>query len=395
MALDLATSRIVSAALLRVCDRSTFFATLALFARVDISARVPTAATDGRDIFINPEFFGALKPAEQDAVLLHEVLHAALLHVPRRGSRDPQLWNVAADIVVNGMIAKEGYTLPDGALRDPSNEHFSTEEVYDLLMQSAQQPAPAPWNDLLDARPDDASLPADAGVPSEKESDQQGRSAALESYWRDAQQQARMIAESSQAGMLPAGLNRELGSLSEARIDWRSYLWRYLVQTPNDFTGFDRRFVGQGLYLEALTGESVHVHVAVDTSGSINPRALDVFLSEVRAILHAYPHLRCDLYYADSSLHGPFPLTPGGPVPPPIGGGGTSFRPFFERLEMQRDGWTATVAVYLTDGYGDFPMTAPSDPVLWVVTPGGLDVARFPFGEAVRLSEHIDGYNTV
>jgi predicted metal-dependent peptidase len=391
MALDPATSRLVSAALLRVCDRSTFFATLALFARVDISARVPTAATDGRDIFVNPAFFGALTPAEQDAVLLHEVLHAALLHVPRRGSRDPQVWNVAADIVVNGMIAKEGYTLPDGALRDPGNEHLSAEEIYDLLMQSAQQPAPAPWSDLLDARPSDASLPADAGVPSDQDGDQQGRRAALERYWRDAQQQARIVAESSQAGSMPAGLARELGSLSEARIDWRSYLWRYLVQTPNDFTGFDRRFVGQGLYLESLTGESVHVHVAVDTSGSVDQRALDVFLSEVRAILYAYPHLRCDLYYADSALHGPFPLTPGGPLPPPIGGGGTSFRPFFERLENERDSWTATVAVYLTDGYGDFPAAAPSDPVLWVVTPGGLDVARFPFGEAVRLIEHIEG----
>jgi predicted metal-dependent peptidase len=129
----------------------------------------------------------------------------------------------------------------------------------------------------------------------------------------------------------------------------------------------------------------------VDTSGSINPRSLDVFLSEVRAILHAYPHLRCDLYYADSALHGPFPLTPSGPVPPPVGGGGTDFRPFFERLETERDSWSATVAVYLTDGYGDFPAAVPSDPVLWVVTPGGLDVSRFPFGEAVRLTEHIEG----
>src|SRR4029079_10178154 len=210
MSLDPSTARMVSAALLRVCDRSTFFATLALFARVDISARVPTAATDGRDIFVNPAFFGALSPAEQDSVLLHEVLHAALLHVPRRGARDPQLWNVAADIVVNGMIAKEGYTLPDGALRDPGNEHLSTEEVYDLLMQSAQQPAPAPWSDLLEARPSDASLPADAGMPSDEDGDGKGRRAALESYWRDAQQQARIVAESAQAGSTPAGMEREL-----------------------------------------------------------------------------------------------------------------------------------------------------------------------------------------
>jgi predicted metal-dependent peptidase len=384
MPLDAGTARMVSASLLRICDRSTFFATLALFARVDTSARVPTAATDGRDIYVNPEFFNPLSPAEQDGVLLHEVLHAALLHVPRRGSRDPQLWNVAADIVVNGMIAKAGYSLPASALRDPSNEHLSTEEVYDLIVQNAQQVAPAPWSDLLDQRPGDASLPADAGMPGDK-GDRQSRRAALEGYWRDAQQQARMVAESSVAGSLPAGLERELGSLSEARIDWRSYLWRYLVQTPNDFTGFDRRFVGQGLYLESLAGESVHVHVAVDTSGSVDQRALDVFLSEVQAILHAYPHLRCDLYYADSALHGPFRLMPGGPVPPPIGGGGTSFRPFFEHLDAVRDAWTSSVAVYLTDGYGSFPAATPSEPVLWVVTPGGLDLSHFPFGEAVRL----------
>jgi predicted metal-dependent peptidase len=77
-------------------------------------------------------------------------------------------------------------------------------------------------------------------------------------------------------------------------------------------------------------------------------------------------------------------------VPPPVGGGGTSFRPFFERLAAERDSWIATVAVYLTDGYGEFPSAAPSDPLLWVVTPGGLDLSRFPFGEAVRLIEHAE-----
>src|SRR5690242_16574376 len=109
MQLDPQTARMISASLLRMCQRSAFFAALALFARFQASQQVPTAATDGRDVFVNPEFFGSLAAPDQDFVLLHEVLHAALLHVPRRGGRDPRIWNVAADIVVNGMLVREGY----------------------------------------------------------------------------------------------------------------------------------------------------------------------------------------------------------------------------------------------------------------------------------------------
>jgi predicted metal-dependent peptidase len=379
MELDPQLSRQLSASLLRMCERSAFFAALALFARFQASQQVPTAATDGRDIFVNPAFFGGLSPADQDFVLLHEVLHAALLHVPRRGGRDPRIWNVAADIVVNGMLVHEGYRLPSGGLRDPGREHLSVEEVYELLL-TQQQTSPALTTlDLLDARPQDG------GEDGQGDGPDQDRRAVLESYWREAQQQARIVAESSIAGTLPQGLARELGALASSQLDWRSYLWRFLVPTPTDFQQFDRRFVGSGLYLETLSGESVHVHVAVDTSGSVNSPQLHTFASEVQAILRAYPHLRCDLYYADAELHGPYPLRPNSPLPPPIGGGGTDFRPFFERLERTRDQWGATVAVYLTDGYGTFPAAAPGTPTLWVVTPGGKDLAGFPFGEAVRL----------
>ena len=79
------------------------------------------------------------------------------------------------------------------------------------------------------------------------------------------------------------------------QLDWRSYLWRYLVKTPTDYSGFDRRFIGRGLYLENLEGESVKVYVAVDTSGSIDNQQLKTFLSEVNGILNSYPHLECEL----------------------------------------------------------------------------------------------------
>ena len=66
---------------------SPFFATLALHARFVESTEVSTAATDGRDVFVNPEFVSSLPPEHLDGVLLHEVLHAALQ--ARAGRHDP------------------------------------------------------------------------------------------------------------------------------------------------------------------------------------------------------------------------------------------------------------------------------------------------------------------
>jgi predicted metal-dependent peptidase len=207
----------------------------------------------------------------------------------------------------------------------------------------------------------------------------------MEAHWRNAIEQASVMAESLLQGSLPASIQRELQTLKGGQLNWRHYLWRYLVRTPIDFRDFDRRFVGRRIYLETLEDETVSVAVAVDTSGSINDDQIRVFLSEVQSILLAYPHLHCQLYYVDAALHGPYALTPYGNFPTPVGGGGTDFRPFFTRLTQENSSWATTVAVYLTDGYGFFPTEPPPFPVLWVVTPGGLDSRDFPFGETVRL----------
>jgi len=387
------TEKNISASLVRISTRSSFFATLALFARFQVSDKVPTAATDGRHIYVNPQFLGSLTVGQQDGLILHEVLHDALLHVTRRGSRDPKLWNVAADIVINGIILRDGWVLPEGGLRDSSKEHLATEEVYDLLMRQAEKiEIQVEMQDLL--------APG-SGEPSGKESQGEGKEAQakgrkgdktsklkeeIEADWRNAMEQAKMIAKSSTWGKFPGSMAREMAHLQPTKLDWRSYLWRYLTHTPTDFSGFDRRFMYQGLYLEAIAGESVRVQVAVDTSGSIDNEAIVAFVSEVRAILEAYPHLKCDLCYIDTQIYGPYALTHDSHLPPPEGGGGTDFRPFFEHIEKNTNGYETQVAIYLTDGWGDFPDYAPSIPALWVVLPGGRDVEQFPFGETIRLT---------
>lgn len=434
------SQKLISASLLRLRMKSPFFATLALFARFIPTQQTPYAATDGKDVFFNADYLRSLPPTQQDGLLLHEVLHAALMHVLRRGVREAKVWNIAADIVVNGIIMQQGvFQLPPGGIRDPKLEHLSVEEVYELLLKEDEQGKQNLSNpDLLTQPPDDVtttqseagdrpSLPSSSpqnidsdgstdpdnaqstatseqsgqnsdaqdgagamqaqAVTNQNNSDSlsQAHKASLEAHWKAALQQATVIARTTSQGKLPAGMDRELGLLTSPQLDWRAYLWRYLVQTPTDFMGFDRRFVGRGLYLEALVGESVNVYVAVDTSGSIDSEQLRMFLSEVQGILGSYPHLQCELYYADADVYGPPELNPDSPLPSPQGGGGTSFIPFFETVDKRWDRQSQAVCIYLTDGYGSFPNQAPELPVLWVVTPGGLDLPQFPFGEAVRL----------
>lgn len=372
MSKDEAFQRQISAAILQLRLHSPFFSTLALFARIIPSPEHRTAATDGRDIYINPDFWRSLTSAERLGLLAHEVLHAALLHIPRRGQRDPLLWNVAADIVVNGAIlAESGFALPQGHLRDQQLEQLSVEEVYHKLQA---QPHLQKLLSLLFADLLEATGPFTLGGYAE-----------LEQHWRQALQQARTLLETQGQGTLPAGLLREITHLSPSQLDWRAYLWRFLVQTPTDFQGFDRRFLGQDLYLDALAGEKLRVYLAVDTSGSVGSKEMALFLGEVQAILDAYPHLEATLYYADAACYGPYELNSEMPLPQPKGGGGTDFRPFFRTIQQNLAESHHGVCIYLTDGYGSFPAEPPTLPTLWVLSPGGISVERVPFGEAVRL----------
>lgn len=360
-----------------------FFGTLALFVEHRLDNTIPTAATDGRSVLFNPNFANSLAREELDAVMVHELLHAALLHCTRRKDRDPHRWNIAADIVVNGIIRTESaLRLPPGACIDPRLEQHEVEEVYECLLNSKQDTCNR-WlsDDLLEPLSKNASTPYE-GLPADSSLDNSQK--ALEAHWRQALREASILATASGRGTIPENLRLRIDAVTRPTLDWRSILWRFLVQTPIDFTGFDRRFVGRGLYLESLDGQSVSARIAVDTSGSIDSGALGQFVAEIREVLRIYPHIDAELYFADANLHGPFPLDETH-LHQPIGGGGTDFAPFFEQMQSLIDFSENAVLIYLTDGFGNFPQKMPDLPVLWVVPNGGLRSESFPFGTVARL----------
>ena len=61
----------------------------------------------------------------------------ALLHVTRRQNRDPHIWNIAADIVVNDLIERNTSfkLLPQGAIIDTRFQDKSVEYIYEALLK--------------------------------------------------------------------------------------------------------------------------------------------------------------------------------------------------------------------------------------------------------------------
>jgi predicted metal-dependent peptidase len=359
---------LLSAAILRLQVQSPFFATLALFCQYLFSREVETASTDGKVVFLNPDVVMALSRPELDTLLLHEILHAAFLHTLRRQERSPYLWNYAADIVVNGVLAElaekspKHFKLLESSIREPDLERLSVEEIYELLQKHSLDKRPS----CLQEHTNEVLAPNE-----------------LKAHWKQALQQASIVQAQSGRGAVPQGMQRLLDQVTAPQLDWRSLLWRFLVKTPTDFADFDRRHIYRGLYLETLCADAVRVHVAIDTSGSIEEEQLAMFLAELGGILAAYPHLTAELYYADSALYGPYSLEKFAEIPRPQGGGGTSFVPFFAHL-ADSNALPSDPCVYLTDGHGDFPSEARPN-TLWVVTPGGLVSEDFPFGDVLRL----------
>ena len=363
----------LTSVMMRIRRDHPFFGTLGLFTIFHMNDSIPTAATDGKDIWLNPEFVSSLEFNEYAGLVVHELLHAALQHCSRRCERNSLLWNIAADIVVNGTILNDtDYALPEGVIINQRLCNMSVEEIYEQLRAQPDPKMELKLVDLLE------SNPGDLGVDQNH--------STLNSYWRSALSHASAIAMQSGSGYGSTGLGlvREIEELDHPTVRWQDLLWQYAVSTPYDYSGFDRRFVWRGLYLDDITGEKVDLAIAIDTSGSIGQNALSKFLSEIQGIIDAYPHIQARMFYADSDLYGPYVFSEIEEFPQPKGGGGTSFVKFFEHMANQHADESPT-CIYFTDGYGEFPKVTYDFNVIWVISEGGIPSDEVPFGEVVRL----------
>lgn len=378
-----------------------FFGTLCVRLKLVPDAAFPTMATNGQCVVYNPEFVEKLTAAELEGVLAHEVLHCALAHHCRRGTRKPDRWNEACDYAVNPILIENGMTLPAGVLVNPAFAGLGAEEIYARLREecesetdSQRQPdsqggssghganaphdsgreqlgnRPGGFGEVLDATDDD-------GAPA-----CQAETSRQEHEWQIAAEQALQSAKA--CSRTPAAVERVLTRVRQSIQDWRAILRDFIAALdPSDYswTPPNRRYVAMGLYLPSIIRTGIgEIVIAVDTSGSIGSEELQQFAAEITAISGEARPEQIHVLYADAAVQGTTTFGPGDPVElQPIGGGGTDFRPAFEWVAEQ--GLAPKCLIYLTDlccrSYPD----VPEYPVLWVTD----SQREAPFGETLQI----------
>jgi predicted metal-dependent peptidase len=361
-----------------------FFAALALKMRVKQDFAVPTFCVDGVHMRYNPDFCSTLDDMEVLTVLAHEVLHLAFGHLWRKGNRDMRKWNRACDYVINNYLMKYNddevaagrvapFKLPEGGLLDSKYDNMAEEEIYNLL-------------------PDDPDGGDGSGGGGEGEDgggmgdftdpvDDEGNT---EEDWR--QRAVEGVNASKLRGRESGSMTRAIERHLKGQQDWREIL-RELLSAPAaddyDETRPDRRFMEEDIFLPTLYSERVGTFVvAVDTSGSVTEDMLSKFMAEVQYCLDTVKPEKVIVIDCDAAINQEREFAYGDNVRDftSKGGGGTDFRPVFDRVKSLPD--SPEAVVYFTDGYGAFPDDAPGYPVVWVDYGG----TQYPFGEVVRVN---------
>jgi predicted metal-dependent peptidase len=367
-------------------------ATLTIVEDAQICQRVDVrvAAVDGetREIFLNPN--AGLDAAECRFVIAHELLHVALRHLPRRQGRDPFLWNVAADYILNRwLVEMKVGTLPTlGVLYDPAIEEASAESLYDRIARDLRHGRKlatlrgAGLGDMLErGHPRWWDLPD--GM-------------TLDDFYRRCLAEGLDYHLTQGRGLLPAGLIEEIRALSQPPIPWDVALahwfedWFAPVERRRSYARPSRRQaappnIPRPCWFSPPERDRQRTFgVVLDTSGSMDRAILAKALGAIAsyAALHEVPAVRlvfCDAAAYDQGYVAPDEIADRVQVK---GRGGTILQPGVDLLERAEDFPSDGPILVITDGLCDRVRIAREHAFLM---PEGQSLPFVPKGMVFRI----------
>lgn len=354
---------------------------------------------------VNPDYWYSLSAAQCYGVIKHEVLHLVLKHLVHQPLyQHTQLFNIAADIVVNQFINPDQLTAnaiclqPFQAFAQRLDIAFAANMDVGYyyrqlsLMLSAQPDNDATNPESKDGKSEEGAatsnpLAALLGRPNDElmKHQQWQQMQALTEAQRDLLEQMinhsieqtvkRINPLGTQWGNLPAGLRTYLDDLLAdltPTINWRRIIRLFAASSSktrikNTLRRPSKRYgTTPGIKIQPKQ----KLLVALDTSGSIDMDSLALFFSEIDQIWRQGSQVR--VIEIDTEIQRSYDYR-GTPPNEVKGGGGTSFDPAFEYGNRS---WLPDGIIYFTDGYAPEPEIRSRAPILWVISPQGADVDK-------------------
>ena len=412
-----------------------------------ITAEVQTAAVGFRNdlimLMVNEDFFlKDLRSASQrTAVLKHEVLHLVFRHLFRdKIKEDPELFNIAADIVVNQYIGQ--WELPDTAVtikRFPDlnlKAEQSLEYYYNILSQLQES---------IDKSKSEQESGSDAGgnvkgkkdgsngnKPKEKQTKKplheespisakaleqiygqvrhsdhskwvlkeggnavtadgkviaSNRISGIESGVGKQLMDALQRTASKHYGTMPAGVITQLDAIRDSmkpKLDWKRVLRLFSSSSGRTeiYHSMKRISKRYGTRPGIRIKQFKKIAVVIDTSGSIDVQSLTIFFAEIEAIRRTGADVT--VIECDAAVGNVYAFKKN-VAPKVTGGGGTNYDPAFEYINANRN-LKVDACVYLTDGYAPDPQVKPRCKLLYVITPEGKLGPHLKFGKAIKMN---------
>lgn len=350
--------------------RHPFFGNMATRLKIEsCDAWCPTAATDGRHLYYNTQFFNELTEKQIEFVIAHEIMHCVYDHMSRRDDRDPQLYNISCDYLVNNLLVREriGEKITQIPIfQDYKYDGWTSEEVYDDLFKKAEQQGKEflkQLGDLLDDHIDWTESDNEQNKEGEgnNSNNKQGRPQISKEEMRKIKDEIRegmlQAAQAAGAGNLPGEIKRLIQELTEPKMNWREILQSQIQSTiKNDYTfarpsrkGWHTGAILPGMNFE----ETIDIAVAMDMSGSISNEEARDMLSELQGIMQQYKDYKIKVWSFDTAVYNEQDFTSdnGDDVHSyePVGGGGTDFE--CNWTYMKENDIQPKKFIMFTDGY--------------------------------------------
>lgn len=424
----------------KVIFHKSLYAPLLFRLALKAASWIKTMCTDGKSLMFNANFVLGLPMEHLMFCILHEVLHCVFQHVIRRGTRDPEIWNIACDLLINAILVfdeklahPEWICLDKKYWKKPEGSRWTVEEIYDDLMRDVNGArkrhkigCPCVQRDPTvrssgsgqekDSSGEEKAQKGGGGAkgnsPGTENSKGKGSGAGggedeadgadghdhindprgwtdvpwdkdTEETWKQAVIQTEQMAR--MRGMAPGWLTKLVEELVEPPIPIErilDFIAGSIASDENSWKNPNRRFISRGIHLPSNLKDRKDVVFIADTSGSIDDSEIEDFFGLMyRAFrskgINTLRAIQCDQRITDDKVcKNRSDFAAHVRTTGGKGRGGTSFVPPFEKLRGEHADWKVACVIYLTDLGGDFPSFRPHFPVFWIT----IDRKKAPFG---------------